>query len=42
MEIKFGINKNGNNHGLANICFYNIVFNAEGYVTQDRSIVIAE
>ena len=41
MEIKFSINKNGNNHGLANILFYNIVFNAEGYVTQDRYIVVA-
>ena len=42
VDVKFSLNKNGNNHGLAEVSFFNIIFNEAGFMTQDRAIIIAQ
>ena len=36
VEVTFTLNKKGNNHGVVNILFHNIVFNEMGFMMHDR------
>ena len=38
VEVTFITNKNGNNHGNAELTFFNVIFNSSGYMTHDRAI----
>ena len=38
VEVTFITNKNGNNHGNAELAFFNVIFNSSGYMTHDRAI----
>ena len=38
VELIFIANKKGNNHGSAELTFFNVIFNSSGYITHDHSI----
>ena len=40
VDLKFLENKNGNNHGNAEISFHNAIFNQIGYIAHDRAVCL--